>query len=132
MEVHKALLHAFTAKAAVRAKIAALDAVKAAKEGDIEGATEALRNAAMGKSGRAGKSVVEKEREKEEEKEGKKEEKEPPPPPSDGLDKTPPNVPKVKLMPMPKDKEGSFNGKNGVPSAGDQGKLSIRCIFPKI
>ena len=47
-----------TAKAAVRAKIAALDAVKAAKEGDIEGATEALRNAAMGKSGRAGKSVV--------------------------------------------------------------------------
>ena len=87
-------------EAAVRAKIAALDAVKAAKEGDIEGATEALRNAAMGKSGRAGKSVAEKEREKE----GKKEEKEPPPPPSDGLDKTPPNVPKVKPMRKPKER----------------------------
>ena len=93
----------------------------------------------MGKSGRAGKSVVEKEREKEEEKEGekeeekegKKEEKEPPPPPSDGLDKTPPNVPKVKLMPMPKDKEGSFNGKNGVPSAGDQGKANNKIYLPK-
>ena len=55
-----------TAQAAVRAKMAALDAVKAAKEGDVAGATEALRNAAMGKSGRAGKSVAEKEREKEE------------------------------------------------------------------
>jgi hypothetical protein len=55
-----------TAQAAVRAKMAALDAVKAAKEGDVAGATEALRNAAMGKSGRAGKSVAEKQREKEE------------------------------------------------------------------
>ena len=70
--------------------------------------------------------------EKEREKEGKKEVKEPPPPPSDGLDKTPPNVPKVKLMPKPKEKEGPFNGKNGVPSAGDQGKLIVRAIFPKI
>ena len=116
-----------TAKAAVRAKIAALDAVKA-KEGDIEGATEALRNAAMGKSGRAGKSVAEKEREKE----GKKEEKEPPPPPSDGLDKTPPNVPKVKLMPKPKEKKDLLMAKMECRQLAIKGKLIVRAIFPKI
>ena len=93
----------------------------------------------MGKSGKAGKSVAEKEREKEDksvaekerEKEGKKEEKEPQNTPSDGLDKTPPNVPKVKLMPKPKEKEGPFNGKNGVPSAGDQGAAGRKSYLSK-
>ena len=114
------------AKAAVRAKMAALDAVKAAKVGDIAGATEALRNAAMGKSGRAGKSTVEKK--KEEEEEGENEKKAAtgssmPPPPDDGIDKTPVDVPKFKPMPAPKESEGPFTGKAGVPSVTDQGKI---------
>ena len=92
--------------------MAALDAVKAAKVGDRR-ATEALRNAAMGKSGRAGKSTVEKK--KEEEEEGENEKKAAtgssmPPPPDDGIDKTP-HVPKFKPMPAPKESEGPFTGK---------------------
>ena len=106
--------------------MAALDAVKAAKVGDIAGATEALRNAAMGKSGRAGKSTVEKK--KEEEEEGENEKKAAtgssmPPPPDDGIDKTPVDVPKFKPMPAPKESEGPFTGKEGVPSVTDQGKI---------
>ena len=34
-------------------------------------------------------------------------------------------------MPMPKDKEGSFNGKNGVPSAGDQGAAGRKSYLSK-
>ena len=46
-----------------------------------------------------------------------------PPPPDDGIDKTPVDVPKFKPMAAPKESEGPFTGKEGVPSVTDQGKI---------
>ena len=81
-----------------------------------------------GSGRRGGKSAPFSKIGKKEEEEGENEKKAAtgssmPPPPDDGIDKTPVDVPKFKPMAAPKESEGPFTGKSGVPSVTDQGKI---------